>query len=248
MRILIISFDGLEYNWVEKLNLVGLKQVEYGKTDLSPILNNEKRKVKHIITDEVYATIVSGEKFIDGITGEGRVCPTETLAERNIKSLFNLPNSLSINVPSMAYNTNRILGNLKVRDYLHDEISLEKLVGFMYKEADELTSLALDVLGKKKLIMVYYHFTDELGHLSPFRYNKNKILQLYSKAEEITMRFKQWFLKFGDDVVLVLSDHGMTEDGEHSNHGFYSLNKPLGWKDIKVTELYNKIVALYNEA
>lgn len=248
MRILIISFDGLEHNWVEMFNLVGLKQKEYGRIDLYPILNLQQRKHKDPVTDEIYATTISGKLFIEGITGEG-VCTICSLSERNIPSIFNLPNSLAVGVPTASYDVNRIFHINLIAEYVRNdkEIQLKEL---LLADANKMTNVLINersIWIQKQLVMVYYYFTDELGHLSRIRLNDAERFDVYKKAEEIAVRLKQRFLEFGDGIVIIHSDHGMDNNGRHSHHGFYSLSKPLNWKGIKVTELHDRIKELYHE-
>ena len=247
MRILIISFDGLEYDWVKMFNLVGLKQKEYGKVDLSPILNLENREIPYQITTEVYATMVSGKNPVEGITGK-KVLIHETLMERNIPSLFNLPNSLSVEVPSVAYPLQTAFSHSLIAEHVHKSRELE-LRKKLLDIAEEKTRLfEKKKLFNKKLVMVYYNFTDELAHLSVIVNSHHHLFIVYRKAEEIAHRLTK---AFGEGLVIVISDHGMKVVdgiGKHSDHGFYSLSQPLGWQGIKITEVYDKIVRLYNEA
>lgn len=58
-RVLILGFDGLEYNLVEKLDLKHIKQVEYGKVDIPTECYKKSLEVPY--TPVVWASFLTGE-------------------------------------------------------------------------------------------------------------------------------------------------------------------------------------------
>ena len=53
MRVFILGIDGLEYNFVERYRLGNLKQMEYGKTDLSDM--------EEILTPILLGSFITGK-------------------------------------------------------------------------------------------------------------------------------------------------------------------------------------------
>jgi len=78
--------------------------------------------------------------------------------------------------------------------------------------------------GKWRLFMTYFDLADLLGHIYlPKRIYELKIAYLHLNT--IVYRMKRELDKMSEDYVfLIVTDHGMGMDGQHSDYAFYSLN------------------------
>ena len=89
-----------------------------------------------------------------------------------------------------------------------------------------------------RLFMVYFSFTDHLGHL--YRGNLSKMRRIYALADRLAHSVKSFLPE--DALFLIISDHGMrpafkgSRYGVHSEYGFYSLNVPLRLKYPKIQD------------
>ncbi|MFW6121636.1 MAG: alkaline phosphatase family protein [Petrotogales bacterium] len=81
------------------------------------------------------------------------------------------------------------------------------------------------------LFMQYFFLLDGVQHV--FYNNVKKIAKFYVMFDEFVGKVKQ---KIDDDtLLLIVSDHGQKK-GIHTDHGFYSVNKPLGLKNPKLID------------
>lgn len=200
-RFLIISFDGLDYDLVEMFNMVGLKQAEYGRVDLSPVF--ERGGHDYPLTDQLYSTFISGK-----LPDEHHVkswLSMRTLQEQNIPTLFNLPNSLGINVPVWSYNTMRQKFLNSVKRYIkipnQDLIPLEEEL-FNYESGlmFEMLESPRFPIWRKWLLMTYFVFSDLLGHV--YGDNLNHLHNMYVECEALAINIKERFNYKGPDTML----------------------------------------------
>ena len=102
------------------------------------------------------------------------------------------------------------------------------------KEFNQRTREVFDWFEKRKewnLFMQYFFVLDAIQHV--FYNNPKKIAKFYIMFDEFVEKLKQ---KLDDDILLlIVSDHGQKR-GEHTKHGFYSVNKPLGLKNPKLID------------
>lgn len=88
-----------------------------------------------------------------------------------------------------------------------------------------------------KIFMAYFYFLDPLQHM--FYYDERYIKKIYKELDEFVGKVKSAV----DDqtLFLIISDHGQKE-GEHTDYGFYSLNKELGLENPHITDFYDIIL------
>ena len=90
------------------------------------------------------------------------------------------------------------------------------------------------------LILGYFSLADVIGHLN----FGNKIMMklIYKELDDLVQNIYQHLSS--DDSVLILSDHGMKgvgQFGDHSDYGFWSLNKNINFRRPKITDFYHWI-------
>lgn len=168
------------------------------------------------------------------------------------KSLFRvIPKAKAISVPPyqrwISEKTRRY-----VSDVVHRRISLTSYERYVEKVFYEKRRSYFKALQKEdwNLLMVHFMFTDLFGHF--FITDFEKMLEIYLDAEQLVKDTQQ--LIDDETWLLIISDHGMepivneARVGDHSDHGFYSSNIPLGLVDPKITDFFDLIVEIFNSA
>ena len=82
--------------------------------------------------------------------------------------------------------------------------------------------------------MVYFNIADIVGHVSFGTKSKMKII--YSDLDALTKEVSEKY----QCPMMIVSDHGMQpigRFGDHSDHGFWSVNFESGLDNPKPTEL-----------
>lgn len=250
MRVILISFDALEYTLVEKYNCTVLKQREYGKIDLEPYFQNRPNGVggRWASTPEVYSTFVTGVVPKNYHEQKGKL-------DKEIPTIFGLSKKhLALDIPNYPKSwIDNLTGRPLFKRYFEREVSLEKCEQEYYKYAEFKASYAdLIRLYGYDLVLFYFKFTDKLPHMyhdyrTEDKFERNLKI-MYEKAEAIAKHIISVF-DDGKTLVIVFSDHGINFKGGHSPYGFWSSNKLLGRKekDIPITDWYNIITEWYKK-
>ncbi len=226
--ILILAYDGLEYNYVGEFNLKGLMQKDFGKTDISEF--SEPR------------TMVLWSSFLAGKNLEKRILKLKNIWKFKLKpkeTFFkHFKKWKAIDVPGLTHKEEEHeLERKLLKMYFEENLSIkeyDKIVFEHHKENKEefFKSLEEDY----EIIMAYFPLADLIGHLS-FGL-KSKMRLVYKELESIAKKVEA-------DFKLIISDHGMKavgRYGDHSNYGFWSTNKKLGTKNPKITDFATLIL------
>jgi phosphopentomutase len=95
--------------------------------------------------------------------------------------------------------------------------------------------------GEWRLLMIHFHITDLFGHAF---WGTEKLATLYEEMDLLTKRVKE---RLGaDDLVLIISDHGMSRLG-HTKKGFFSLNMRLGLEKPDIKDFFKIVTGLLAE-
>jgi hypothetical protein len=249
MRVILISFDALEYDCVEKYNCTTIKQVEYGKIDLTPYQDNRPRGrgSGDPFTPEVYATFITG------------TVPSEPYGDMYRKLDSKYPtifqfakNPLAVDVPAYTPTSDKawmekLCGNPLFSRYWEKEVSLAQVEREYYKWMKAKASFAslIDLLNFD-LVLIYFKNTDHFHHIyNDMEKYGERVKKMYQFVEEITGEMIKTF-DDGKTLIIIFSDHGSNLQGGHSHHGFWSSNIPLGrGNNIKVTDWYDIIKQWY---
>ena len=213
--IVILGYDGLEYNYVTDFKFPGLLQERYGKTDLSDF--SQPRTVV------IWSSFITGRNTEKEAVNAGlwgfKVKPEETFFAKFDKWK-------AIDVPGLTYKDEAHAkereamklffgGNMSIQEY--DKIAFEN-----HKENKEEFFNALNE--DFDIIMGYFALADVIGHAS-FG-NELKMRLIYKELEKIHDKTIKNVPE--GSTVLIISDHGMKpvsgKYGDHSDHGFWSLN------------------------
>jgi hypothetical protein len=285
LKCIILGFDGLEYGFVEKLNLKTLKQAEYGKIRIPKELYIEVsaevyKPVYEPWTPLVWYSLITGKmpsedfkrdmmflgkwnnkvlnyinnlmqklikrKFEDSnkikklleVLGFHKRLPI--LSDYGISSIFDLTReSIAIDVPT--YSENWPFGiaakpNENIHDFINRALEYE-LIRF-----NSIRKTVLSLLKKDDwtLLMMYSKLLDTFGELS---YN-DRLIPAYFMVNDFVEKVTN--LTGKSCFILIISDHGIermkgTRFGKHSDHGFYSVNIPVGFKNPEPTEFFDVI-------
>lgn len=202
-------------------------QKEHGQTDLSDF--NQER------------TVVLWASFLTGKNMETKI-PIETQWEFKLSPeetfLKFFKTYKTIDVPAFSYKEENHAKQRKLlKGYFEDKATVEEYDAVIWKNHEENKKEFFNHLGNFDLIMGYFDLADAIGHLS-FGITE-KMAEVYRELDEMAEQ-----VKASDDLVLIISDHGMKvvgRYGDHSRNGFYSFNRKLGLKLPKITNFHNLI-------
>ena len=224
--IIILGYDGLEYDFVQKHDFKHLKQQSFGKTDLSEF--SEPR------------TIVIWSSFMAGKNLEKEILAKPIMWQSKLKPentfLKNFKSHFTIDVPGFSYikeqhdNERKLLKGFF--DKKNDVKTFDKCAFDHHKKIKQ--EFFKELKTNKELIFGYFNLADIIGHLSFGMESKMKII--YQELDDIAKQVQE---KYSDSTILIISDHGMKaigKFGDHSTHGFWSLNKKVNLENPKPTD------------
>lgn len=273
MRVLILAYDGLDHDLVERLNLRNIIQREHGRVEV-PIVGG----IEDPSTPIVWTSLITGEppdvhgvdmpqmwgnrldrlrSFVRrhrGIHGILKRLKMGYRVREAVGAKASFPSREDIKVdtffevvePSIAlgvpvYNKNieekyPIGDVLRARQDPKYRPIFEKRIRQIFEEGVESLFNALE--GEWRLLMIHFHITDLFGHAF---WGTEKLATLYQEMDFLTKRVKDRLRD--DDIVLIVSDHGMGELG-HTKKGFYSLNVKIGLEAPDIKDFFKIVKVL----
>ena len=273
MRVLILAYDGLDHDLVDTLSLRNILQREHGKVDVpivggiddpsTPIvwtsfITGEPPEVHGVDMPQMWDNEFDGlRSFVRRHRGihnilkrfkvghkvrEATGSRSSFPSRKNIKvdTFFEVVKpSIALGVP--VYNKNLeetypigdVMRARQDPEYL--PVFEERVRGIFDEEVEALFD-AID--GEWRLLMVHLHITDLFGHAF---WGTEKVATLYEEMDLLTKRVKAKLRE--DDLVLIVSDHGMSKLG-HTKKGFYSFNVKIGLVDPDIKDFFNIVTGL----
>ena len=234
-RLVILAFDGIDY-FVIKEKYPLLCQLVYGRTSLKNHV--AAGGAKGGATNELFATFITGKTVdVHGVT----IPFDHTLSLKNkMKTIFDLTDSIAVDVPT--YNTHPDLKRLHPRcNWTHGSETYRKLVKMNKEEYrtrinqerealekdlyEYLYTLKFDRIKhalneKKTLTMIYFWFTDMIGHMG----EPNRLDRMYAHVANTIEMIKA---RTEGALLLVMSDHGMYRGNHREEGAFWSLSKNI---------------------
>ncbi len=226
MVFVILGYDALEYELVMKFKNTTLMQQRFGKTNLDGF--SEPR------------TMVIWTSFLAGRNTEKEVLAGE-LWEFKIKQedtfFSHFKRHVAIDVPGYTYDEeNHALNRKLMKEAMEKTCPIEEYDQQCFdhhKKMKQEFFATLDAActnkreGKEypEIIMGYFALPDTVGHMSFGVEPKMRIV--YDEMQRIT---KDVASRPEVDTILIIADHGMYpigRFGDHSRHGFWSLNKEV---------------------
>ncbi|MBN2478079.1 alkaline phosphatase family protein [Candidatus Micrarchaeota archaeon] len=229
--IVIVGIDGLEYDYVKEFNLPNLMQRNHGTTDLSEF--EEPR------TMVIWSSFMAGKNLEKEILSRKNLWEFRLKPEETFFSKFN--KHIAIDVPGYTQDMEQHNKERQaMKDYFVDKkISVEEYDELVLRHHEKIKDRFFESLEKDyDIVMGYFGAADVIGHLSFGIKSKMKII--YKEMDEIVRKTSE-----KADKMIVISDHGMKavgRFGDHSDHGFWSVNFDIKLEKPKPTEFY-KILA-----
>ena len=272
MRVFILGIDGLEYNFVEKYRLRNLKQVEYGKIDLSDM--------EEILTPVIWGSFVTGRvqlkrdvttikwdnKFVEflkkvsvkiglhKIKGKGKLIEKlgiahrrdhtwEDYKEKGVKTIFDYAkNPISLHVPTINDRSEFRKTAPLLVEIIENRDKEYEYLRIFWKQFKEIRKEVYEKLNDNWDLFMV-HF--QLLDFLGHLYAGRPNIHLYKgylAFDELVYKLKR---KLEGVFFLIISDHGMKplgRFGDHSEYGFWSSNIRLGLKNPKITDFYQIII------
>jgi len=231
--LIILALDALDPIMVKEFRCTNLMQKEHGPTDLSAF-NLER-------------TVVLWAAFLTGKNMEANI-PLKTQWEFKVPTqatfLSFFQTFATIDVPAYSHKKIHEEERRLLKAYFNDEATVEDFDALVWKIHEENRKEFLNSTGKFNLTMGYFNLADSIGHLS-FGIQQ-KMRTVYEELDGIAGE-----LKTSEDIILIVSDHGMKalgRYGDHTKNGFYSTNRKVGLGLPKITDFYNLMRSIENVA
>jgi len=273
MRVCILGYDGLEYTLVDRLKLRSILQREHGRVRVpiaggiddpsTPIvwtsfITGQPPSVHGVDMTEFWDSPIDGlRSFIRRhrklhnlakklklgyrVRDNMGIAP-KFPSRKNIKcaTLFDIIKpSIALGVPVYNKDLHATYPVGDVFKAIQDPVfrrEYEATVRRIFKREVEALFEALEK--EWRLLMIHLHITDLLGHIY---WGTEKLSLLYEEMNLLTERVEARLRP--DDLLLVISDHGMSRLG-HTKYGFYSLNRRLELENPDITDFFRIIKAL----
>ncbi len=235
--MIILALDALDKNMVERFKCKNLMQLEYGKTDLGGF-SLERTVV-------LWASFLTGKNMESAIPIKGQ-WEYKLLKSETFFKFFDVVETIDVPAFSFKLDNHRKEHKL-LAGYFKNENRVEDFNEIVWKNHEENKKDFFDILDKikstnerglSKIIMGYFDLADAIGHLS-FG-DGEEMKKVYNELENLAGRVKK-FIEKTDELILIISDHGMKpvgRYGDHSRNGFYSCNKKLGLNKPKIIDFY----------
>lgn len=233
--MIILALDGLEIEYVRLFKCKHLLQSSFGKTDISEFKDPR--------------TVVLWASFLVGKNIEKRVLASKNIWDFKLsinETFFHkFKNYKLIDVPTLNYNDkiHRIEREM-LKKFFNKQITIKKYDEIILKNHMKTKNEFFNHLNRDyEILMCYFATSDLIGHLS-FGI-KTKMRLIYQELDSIARTAQKY-----DDIVLIISDHGMKSIGrfgDHSNYGFWSLSIKKSLHNPKLTNFYKLIDDLATE-
>lgn len=231
--MIILALDALDVHPVRRYNCKSLQQLRYGQVDVS--------EYKILRTVALWASFLTGDKIDEEVPFDKEVQWLFQLTpEQTFLHLFNTYQT--IDVPSFSFKQhNHAKERQFMREAFADEVSIDDFDTVVWRHHDENKKELFQSLGHYDLVMGYFDLVDAVGHLS---YGvSRKMKEVYCELDAIAKEVRSSF----DDVVLIVSDHGMRSVGrygEHYGYGFYSTNYRTQMHLPRITDFREEITRI----
>jgi hypothetical protein len=224
--MIILGLDALDLTQVQKYNCKNLLQKEYGKTDLSDFKQAR--------------TVVLWASFLTGKNMESQI-PLKTQWEFKLKPEQTFLNFFekykTIDLPAYSHKLEHTRERELLKGYFEEKATISEYDKLVWQIHEENKKEFFDFIDEFNLVFGYFNLADSIGHLS-FGIEE-KMVKVYQELDDLAKKATK-----RDDLVLIISDHGMKavgRYGDHNKNGFYSFNTTLGLKMPKITQFYNLI-------
>lgn len=238
----VFAIDALEYEKVEEFDCDNLKQVTYGKTDISEF--DQPR------TMVLWSSFMTGENKEEEILAKGdrEMWNTKFSLEETFFSNFENPEI--IDLPGYSYDREQHERERELLKEFFEEAENEEDKKEIRKEYNQhglqhhrkIKEKFLQTLKKDHdFVLGYFSAADVIGHLN-FG-NRTLMKMIYDDLDEIAEKIGE----IRDDRLLILSDHGMEGVGmfgDHNSYGYWSFDDECGLERPELTDFADFLVSL----
>lgn len=269
--VLIVAFDGLDYELVQRFGLEHLPQKEAGRIDNHTGIAERK-------TSELFTSFITGETYEQhGVTGLKKpnnqrlhnireLIPNGVRGSYRLKQVFDAATgyekefyakddysqdtifektvSRPIHVPGYNPDPAWRLGyvfELVGKGYSHKSILKQARKQTRNRLHDFYQDYTHDFYD---LMMLHLHDPDSIQDVNmAFKENDPEILKdEYERLDGIAGNIQE---RFSDWNIIFMSDHGRPEKNEHNQQAFYSANFELfGNQEPHITDFHDKILEI----
>jgi len=257
MSVLIVAFDGMDKELLEKYDCRTVQQEEYGSIEV-------KKSVSCLITPEVFASFLTGTTYEEhGVINKKKFDNTVIDKIENLnkykffRKSLGLRNTIYKNIPFLhtgkrGYNRD----DLEAETFL-DKVPDSKAIavpaynkGYSFGFYDTATQHGMDI-GEDERQRILRYLTDDLMRAIEERHTVimmhtqepdrahhwywevgkiDKVEETYHKLDDLAKEIKEKAKDNGYDTIIFMSDHGLpdVESGDgHNKNAFYSCNHEL---------------------
>ena len=265
-RIFILALDGLEYDLVVKYrlkplmqNIYGFIDVSYFKNVLTPTIWTSFITGKNPEEHSIYSWWrFSRYKWLDRLAHWVRynVPIIRSMSSAKIKRILRVlgltpypPSKSDLNVPTIfelvkpsialfvpGYNEEPWIRDLYSEAFARGIRESERVLWKIHKYRRQRLFQELSInVHQWKLFMVWFDLADWMGHLYMGR-STLKILKTYFQLAKLASKIQETLPK--NTLLMIVSDHGMEPNGEHSLKAFYSFNININWRPTRITDYF----------
>lgn len=264
-RLVIVAFDGLDYQKIKKYGCESVAQDEFGKIDLSDF--------DKLVTQELWTSFITGKRPLEnGIKGHYKLTNERiNYVEQKIKHVLGLRRfrglrwsiyeSLNfLGCEKRAYERSDI-NNSTIFEEIPDSVAIDipgytqntfiqrAFEGLKFDKGIEValrdaraefeyrkSKFFRELEEEHKLVMVHFQYPDIVQHLVNEESEKER--EAYAEIDNLAKRIKE---RCNEDRVLFCSDHGLW-NGDHRKEAFWSTNFDIDLQNPKITEFHDIIV------
>lgn len=231
--VVVLAIDALEYSKIEEFNCKNLRQVAYGKTDIS-----EFKQPRTIV---LWSSFMTGKNKEEEVLAKGdeEMWKIQIPLEETFFSQFENPKI--IDLPGFSYDREQhdkeramLKEFFNARGQEEKEKKRREYNRFAFDHHKKIKEEFLSALVKNHdFVLGYFSLADVIGHLN---FGNGTLMKLiYDELDDIAKKIKE----VRDDHLLILSDHGMKAlgmFGDHNNYGFWSFDEECSLKNPKITD------------
>ncbi|KXA97226.1 hypothetical protein AKJ37_03095 [candidate division MSBL1 archaeon SCGC-AAA259I09] len=238
----VFAIDALEYEKVEEFDCDNLKQVTYGKTDISEF--DQPR------TMVLWSSFMTGENKEEEILAKGDKEMWNTKFSLEETFFSNFENPEIIDLPGYSYDREQHERERELLKEFFEEAENEEDKKEIRKEYNQhglehhrkIKEKFLQTLKKDHdFVLGYFSAADVIGHLN-FG-NRTLMEMIYDDLDEIAEKIGE----IRDDHLLILSDHGMEGVGmfgDHNGYGYWSFDDECELERPELTDFADFLVNL----
>lgn len=266
MSVLVVAFDGLDYELIQKYECNNIIQQEFGRID-------NDTNIYWRMTSELFASFLTGKTWRDhGVRGlvkwNNRVvdavenyllqyklfrkfCGIRAKIYQNIlgikrrqylKTDYDPPTVLkkvndSVEIDMPAYNPRFSQGDGLLEKYGISAAVKQQNAIFEYKTQKLFEAIDAE----HDLVMAHFHKVDHFQHWFWEIGDEETVKAAYHETDNLAAKILE-NAEDKYDLILFMSDHGLPEGGQHNKNAFHSSNIDLGLEHPHITDFHDLIL------